>query len=83
MLYGTASRSAEVPARDVEDLDLRNRQATVRRKGGAIDAIIWQTGTAQLLPRRQAVHCHGARPVPLVARLMCVVTVSRSHERTR
>jgi hypothetical protein len=46
MLYGTAARSAEVLARDVEDLDLRNRQATVRRKGGAIDAIIWQTGTA-------------------------------------
>ena len=37
MLYGTAALSAEVLARDVEDLDLRNRQATVRRKGGADD----------------------------------------------
>jgi integrase len=51
MLYETAARSAEVLALDVEDLDLPNRQARVRRKGGAIDWIIWQTGTARLLPR--------------------------------
>ena len=36
---------------DVEDLDLPNRKAKVRRKGGAIDVIVWQTGTARLLPR--------------------------------
>ena len=36
---------------DVEDLDLPNRKAKVRRKGGAIDIIVWQTGTARLLPR--------------------------------
>ena len=51
MLYETAARSAEVLALDVEDLDLPNRRARVRRKGGAIDVIIWQTGTARLLPR--------------------------------
>ena len=51
MLYETAARSAEVLALDVEDLDLPNRRAKVRRKGGAIDVIIWQTGTARLLPR--------------------------------
>ena len=51
MLYETAARSAEVLALDVEDLDLPNRQAKVRRKGGMIDVIIWQTGTARLLPR--------------------------------
>jgi integrase/recombinase XerC/integrase/recombinase XerD len=51
MLYETAARSAEVLALNVEDLDLPNRQARVRRKGGAIDVIIWQTGTARLLPR--------------------------------
>ena len=28
-----------------------NRRARVRRKGGAIDVIVWQTGTARLLPR--------------------------------
>jgi integrase len=51
MLYETAARSAEVLALDVEDLDLANRRAKVRRKGGAVDIIVWQTGTARLLPR--------------------------------
>jgi integrase len=51
MLYETAARSAEVLALDVEDLDLPNRRARVRRKGGAMDVIVWQTGTARLLPR--------------------------------
>lgn len=51
MLYETAARSAEVLCLDVEDLDLPNRRAKVRRKGGAIDIIVWQTGTARLLPR--------------------------------
>jgi len=51
LLYETAARSAEVLALDVEDLDLPNRRARVRRKGGAIDIIVWQTGTARLLPR--------------------------------
>jgi integrase len=51
MLYETAARSAEVLRLDVEDLDLPNRRAKVRRKGGAVDIIVWQTGTARLLPR--------------------------------
>ena len=51
MLYETAARSAEVLALDVGDLDLPNRCARVRRKGGAIDIIVWQTGTARLPPR--------------------------------
>src|SRR6266704_7028876 len=51
MLYETAARSAELLALDAEDLDLPNRCARVRRKGGAIDIIVWQTGTARLLPR--------------------------------
>ena len=51
MLYETAARSAEVLALNVEDLDLPNRRAKVRRKGGVMDWIIWQTGTARLLPR--------------------------------
>jgi integrase len=36
---------------DVQDLDLANRRAQVTRKGGAVDVIVWQTGTARLLPR--------------------------------
>jgi integrase len=51
MLYETAARAAEVLALDVEDLDLHNRRSRVRRKGGAVDVIVWQTGTARLLPR--------------------------------
>jgi integrase len=51
MLYETAARSAEVLGLDVENLDPPNRRAPVRRKGGAVDVIIWQTGTARLLPR--------------------------------
>jgi integrase/recombinase XerC/integrase/recombinase XerD len=51
MLYETAARANEILALDIKDLDLRNRCAKVRRKGSAIDVIIWQTGTARLLPR--------------------------------
>ncbi|MGH3070098.1 MAG: tyrosine-type recombinase/integrase [Streptosporangiaceae bacterium] len=51
MLYETAARSSEVLALDVEDLDRRNRRSKVTRKGSAVDVIVWQTGTARLLPR--------------------------------
>jgi integrase len=51
MAYETAARSAELLALNIEDLDLPDRRAKVRRKGGALDWIIWQTGTARLLPR--------------------------------
>ena len=61
MLYETAARSAEVLRLDVEDLDMPNRRARVRRKGGAVEWIVWQTGTAQLLPRL----LHGRTSGPL------------------
>lgn len=51
MLYETAARSHEVLALDIEDLDRRNRRSKVTRKGAAVDIIVWQTGTARLLPR--------------------------------
>jgi len=51
MLYETAARASEILALDIGDLDLRNRRAKVRRKGSAIDVVVWQTGTARLLPR--------------------------------
>ena len=51
MLYETAARISEVLSLDVPDLNLRTHQARVRRKGGAADVIVWQTGTARLLPR--------------------------------
>ena len=64
MLYETAARSAEVLRLDVEDLDMPNRKARVRREGGAIDIIVWQTGTARLLPRLlkgRLARCRAAR----------------------
>ena len=51
MLYETAARADGVLALDIEDLDRPNRRARVRRKGGAVDVICWQTRTARLLPR--------------------------------
>jgi integrase len=51
LLYESAARSSEVLGLDVADLDLPNRCARVRRKGGAMDTITWQSRTARLLPR--------------------------------
>jgi integrase len=51
MLYETAARAGEGLALDVDELDLRNRCAKVRRKGSTVDVIVWQTATARLLPR--------------------------------
>lgn len=51
LLYETAARIEDILLLDVPDLDMPNRCATVVRKGGAIDIVAWQTGTARLLPR--------------------------------
>ena len=51
MLYETAARAEEVLQLDVEDLDLVERRALTRRKGGHTDVLDWGTGTARLLPR--------------------------------
>lgn len=51
MLYESAARSVEVLGLDVGDLVLEAKRGRVRRKGGAIDWILWQSGTARLLPR--------------------------------
>ncbi|MEV7013683.1 tyrosine-type recombinase/integrase [Streptosporangium sp. NPDC051022] len=55
-----------------EDLDLENRRAPVRSKGGAIEWVYWDTGTAHLLLRLPdgSTRTHGPlflaerRPVP-------------------
>ncbi|MFE2961119.1 hypothetical protein [Nocardia tengchongensis] len=51
LLYETAARIEDVLPLDVPDLDMPNRCAIVVRKGGAVDIMAWQTGTARLLPR--------------------------------
>lgn len=51
LLYESTARAEEVLLLNVPDLDTANRRAVVTRKGGARDVIVWQTGTARLLPR--------------------------------
>ena len=79
MLYETAARAAEVLALDVEDLDLANRRAKVRRKGGAVDVIVWQTGTARLLPR--LIKGRKSGPLFLTDRRGAVSTTPNGYER--
>jgi integrase len=51
LLYETAARAQEVLSLNVEDLDLENRRARVRSKGGDIEWLHLQAGSARLLPR--------------------------------
>lgn len=51
MLYESAARAGEILALNVEQLDLENRRAPIRSKGGEIEWVYWGTGTAHLLPR--------------------------------
>jgi integrase len=75
LLYETAARANELLGLDVADLDLANRRARVRSKGGAVEWVFWQTGSAQLLPRllngrrRGPVFLADRRPARAVATL--------------
>jgi len=51
LLYETAARASEVLSLDVGDVDLENRRAVVRSKGGDLELLHFQTGCARLLPR--------------------------------
>jgi hypothetical protein len=70
---------------DVEDLDLANRRARVHSKGGAVEWVFWQTGSAQLLPRLLAgrtggpVFLGGRRPTRAVAAPDLDPTVGRAR----
>jgi integrase len=59
LLYESAARAQEVLGLDLGDLDRPNRRAFVRRKGGAVDEITWQTRTARLLARHLAGRSRG------------------------
>ena len=50
LLYETAARANEILSLDIEDLDLPNKRARVRSKGGATEWVFWQTGAALLAP---------------------------------
>ena len=70
LLYETAARASEILSLNVEDVDLENRRAVVRSKGGDIELLHFQTGSARLLPRLIAGRTRGPlfltdrRPVP-------------------
>jgi integrase len=51
LLYDSAARAEEVLGLDVPDLDLANRQARARTKGGHIRPLHFQTAAARLLAR--------------------------------
>ena len=50
LLYETAAARQRDLSLDIEDLDLPNKHAGVRSKGGAVKWVFWQTGAA-LVPR--------------------------------
>ncbi|MEV4309785.1 hypothetical protein [Nonomuraea sp. NPDC049624] len=50
-LYETCARTEEILCLDVEDLLLTDKRGRVTSKGGTIEWVHWQSGTAQLLPR--------------------------------
>ena len=61
LLYETAARAQEVLSLNVEDVDLENKRARVRSKGGDTEWLHLQSGSGRLLPRliagRPAVRC--------------------------
>ena len=54
LLYDSAARADEVLGLDVPDLDLANRQARARTKGGHIRPLHFQTASARLLAKLTA-----------------------------
>jgi integrase len=70
LLYETAARASEALSINVEDVDLDKKRVRVRSKGGDIDWLHFQTGSARLLPRLISGRSRGPllladrRPVP-------------------
>ncbi len=70
LLYETAARAQEVLSLNVEDVDLENKRARVRSKGGDTEWLHLQSGSARLLPRLVAGRARGPlfladrRPAP-------------------
>ena len=51
LLYDSAARAEEALGLDVDDLDLANRQATARAKGGNTRPLNFQSAAARLLAK--------------------------------
>jgi integrase len=58
-LYETAARATEVLSINVEDVDLDNKCVRARSKGGDLDWLHFQTGSARLLPKLIAGRARG------------------------
>ena len=66
MLYETAARASEILALNVEDLDLEQRRAPVRSKGGDTEFVYWDTGTPTCCPGCCACPTEPCAPRPAV-----------------
>jgi integrase len=70
LCYETAGRATEVLGLNVQDVDLANKRARVRSKGGDIEFLHFQSASARLLPKLIAGRSRGPlflaerRPVP-------------------
>jgi len=74
LLYETAARAGEILALDIEDLDLSNKRARIRSKGGDLEWVYFQSGAARLLPRLLAARRRG--PIFLTDRAAPAATPS-------
>jgi len=87
MLFETAARSNEVLRLNVEDLDPARKRASTVRKGGDLDVIHWQTGTARLLPHVVAGRNNGplflAERAPTPIRAPAAVDLDETTGRAR
>lgn len=87
LLYESAARATEVLSLDLQDVDVANKRARVRSKGGAIEFIHFQSGSARLLPRLIGGRSSGPlflaerRPAP--ARVPAAVDVDPETGRAR
>lgn len=59
LLYESAARAEEILCLNIEELFPADKRGRVVSKGGAVEWIHWQSGTAQLLPRLMAGRTHG------------------------
>jgi integrase len=70
LCYETAGRAGEVLGLNVEDVDLANKRARVRSKGGDVEFLHFQSASARLLPKlidgrsRGPLFLAERRPVP-------------------
>ncbi|MQS37285.1 site-specific integrase [Streptomyces katsurahamanus] len=59
LLYESAVRAEEILRLNIQELFPADKRGRVVSKGGAVEWIHWQSGTAQLLPRLIAGRTHG------------------------